>query len=54
MQSLSTAYTVYYNLRYGRHGHLLDGRYKAKLVERAAQRLDQLRKSMGKPQKTKV
>ena len=33
MHSLSTAYTVYYNLRHGRHGHLLDGRYKAKLVE---------------------
>jgi putative transposase len=33
MQSFSTAYTVYYNLRHGRHGHLLDGRYKAKLVE---------------------
>lgn len=33
MQSLSTAYTVYFNRRHGRHGHLLDGRYKAKLVE---------------------
>lgn len=33
MQSLSTAYTVYYNLRHGRHGHLLDGRFKAKLVD---------------------
>lgn len=33
MQSLSTAYTVYYNLRHRRHGHLLDGRFKAKLVE---------------------
>ena len=33
MQSLCTAYTVYYNLRHGRHGHLLDGRYKAKVVE---------------------
>lgn len=33
MQSLSTAYTVYYNLRHSRHGHLLDGRYKAKLIE---------------------
>ncbi|MDY0149991.1 MAG: transposase [Kiritimatiellia bacterium] len=33
MQSLSTAYTVYYNLRHKRHGHLLDGRYKAKLVD---------------------
>ena len=33
MQSLCTAYTVYYNLRHGRHGHLLDGRFKAKVVE---------------------
>lgn len=33
MQSLSTAYTVYYNLRHQRHGHLFDGRYKAKVVE---------------------
>jgi REP element-mobilizing transposase RayT len=33
MQSLSTAYTVYFNLRHKRHGHLFDGRYKAKLVE---------------------
>ncbi len=32
MQSLTTAYTVYYSLRHGRHGHLLQ-RYKAKLVE---------------------
>ena len=32
MQSLLTAYTVYYNLRHRRHGHLLDGRFKAKLV----------------------
>ena len=33
MHSLSTAYTVYFNRRHGRHGHLFDGRYKAKLVE---------------------
>ena len=33
MQSLSTAYTVYYNRRHNRHGHLFDGRYKAKVVE---------------------
>jgi len=33
MQSLATAYTVYFNLRHSRHGHLLDGRYKAKLVD---------------------
>lgn len=33
MQSVTTAYTVYHNLRHRRHGHLLDGRFKAKLVE---------------------
>jgi REP element-mobilizing transposase RayT len=33
MQALCTAYTVYYNLRHSRHGHLLDGRFKARLVE---------------------
>ncbi|HBA85759.1 MAG TPA: hypothetical protein DCZ95_16880 [Verrucomicrobia bacterium] len=33
MQSLTTAYTVYFNLRHQRHGHLVDGRYKAKVVE---------------------
>jgi len=33
LQSLATAYTVYFNLRHQRHGHLLDGRYKAKVVE---------------------
>lgn len=32
MQSLTTAYTVYFNRRHGRHGHLVDGRYRAKLV----------------------
>jgi hypothetical protein len=33
MHALKTAYSAYYNLRYHRHGHLFDGRYKAKLVE---------------------
>ncbi len=33
MQSLLTSYSVYYNRRHRRHGHLLDGRFKAKLVE---------------------
>ena len=33
MQKLITAYTVYYNRRHRRHGHLMDGRFKAKLVE---------------------
>ena len=32
MHSLTTAYTVYFNLRHQRHGHLVDGRFKAKVV----------------------
>jgi putative transposase len=32
MQSLNTGCTVYYSRRHQRHGHLLDGRYKAELV----------------------
>ena len=32
MQNLTTAYTVYYNRRHQRHGHVLDGRFKAKVV----------------------
>ena len=33
MQKLSTAYTVYSNLRHREHGHLFEGRFKAKLME---------------------
>lgn len=33
MQKLQTAYTIYYNLRHDRTGHLLQGRFGAKLVE---------------------
>jgi hypothetical protein len=33
MHALSTSYTVYYNLRHNRHGHLFDGRFKSKLVD---------------------
>jgi putative transposase len=33
MQRLNTAYTVYFNRRHRRSGHLLQGRYKAILVE---------------------
>lgn len=33
MQKLTTAYAVYFNLRHRRHGHLFDGRFKAKVVE---------------------
>jgi len=33
MQSLTTGYTVYYNLRHQRSGHLFQGRFGSKLVE---------------------
>ena len=33
MQSLETGYTVYYNFRHDKSGHVLQGRYGAKLVE---------------------
>ena len=33
MHSVSTGYTIYYNLRHRRHGHLVDGRFKDKVVE---------------------
>lgn len=33
MQSLLTAYTVYFNLRFQHSGHVTDGRYGGKLVE---------------------
>ena len=33
MQQLNTSYSVYFNRRYGRTGHLLGGRYKAPVVE---------------------
>jgi REP element-mobilizing transposase RayT len=36
MHRLQTAYTVYFNRRHDRHGHLVQGRYGASLVERDA------------------
>lgn len=33
MQRFNTSYTMYYNRRYGRSGHLYQGRYKAILVD---------------------
>ena len=32
MQSVTTGYTVYFNRRHQRHGHLFDGRFKSELV----------------------
>lgn len=36
MHRLQTAYTIYFNLRHNRNGHLLQGRYGARLVEKDA------------------
>ncbi len=36
MHRLQTAYTVYFNHRHERHGHLVQGRYGARLVEKDA------------------
>ena len=33
MQQFQTSYTVWFNRRHGRSGHLFEGRYKAKVVE---------------------
>jgi REP element-mobilizing transposase RayT len=33
MQSFTTGYTVYYNIRHNQAGHLFQGRFKAKLVD---------------------
>jgi len=35
MRRLLTAYTVYYNRRHKRHGHLFQGRFKSYIVEKA-------------------
>jgi REP element-mobilizing transposase RayT len=40
MHSLQTGYTVYFNRRHGRVGHLFQGRYKAILVEKEAYLLE--------------
>lgn len=32
MQSVNTAYVVYYNRKYNRHGHLFQGRFESKVV----------------------
>lgn len=34
MRSVCTAYTMYFNKRYGRIGHLFQGRFKASLIQR--------------------
>ena len=36
MRRLLTAYTVYYNKRHDRHGHLFQGRFQSRLVEKSS------------------
>jgi len=53
MQQFNTAYTVYFNRRYQRSGHLFGGRYKAKLVEGDRYLLNLSRYVHSNPVKTK-
>lgn len=39
MRRLLTAYTVYFNRRHGRHGHLFQGRFQSLVVEKSSQLL---------------
>ena len=43
MQHLHTSYTVYFNLRHGRVGHLFQGRYKSIIVEKESYLLELVR-----------
>lgn len=36
MRRLLTAYTIYFNRRHGRHGHLFQGRFKSHVVDKKA------------------
>lgn len=36
MRRLLTAYTIYFNLRHKRHGHLFQGRFKSLIVEKSS------------------
>ena len=35
MRRLLTAYTVYFNKKYGRHGHLFQGRFKSLIIDKS-------------------
>jgi len=39
IRRLLTAYTIYFNRRHGRHGHLFQGRFKSLVVDKATQLL---------------
>ena len=34
MQSINTSYTIYFNKKFKRTGHILEGRYKSKIIEK--------------------
>jgi putative transposase len=54
MQRLQTAYTLYFNRRHKKNGHLFQGRYKAILVERDAYLKDLVRYLQLNPVRSKL
>ena len=54
MQSLNTAYTVYYNVKRNRSGHLFCGRYKSILVDKESYLLELTRYIHLNPVRAKI
>ena len=54
MQSLNTAYTVYYNVKRKRSGHLFQGRYKSILVDKDSYLLELTRYIHLNPVRAKI
>lgn len=54
MQQLNTAYTVYYNVKRGKTGHLFQGRYKSVLVDKDNYLLELTRYIHLNPVKAKI
>jgi len=43
MRGLNLSYTLYFNLKYGKVGHLLQDRFKSKIIEKDAYLLECIR-----------
>lgn len=54
MQAINTGYTMYFNRKYGRCGHLFQGRYYSLLVEEEAHFLELLRYIHQNPVRAKL
>ena len=54
MQRLQSAYTNYFNHKYGKSGHLFQGRYKAILVDRDGYLLELVRYIHQNPQRANI